>query len=636
MPIAPWQILEHDPWKSQGVRFLPFHAYLRHRLYTCGCQGKHPYTERCPQCGTLPTPSFRQKEGCRNHAPWPQGICSDCQPDSARLSMQRFRHVDHVEFECADIVDEFLAYWRATGLQRCGYLVGRYVPDEFMPLGVRAVVSAIYEPPQHCTMDVAVVDYADPSVVAELAVVDALAAEVGMERVGFVWSALVTDPHTRQLVASRMGVGVGVGAAANASSSSSSSDGGPQGGKAEEESTRGERDNGGDNGGDNDGDGDNDDDGPLEPLIVTSSEIVRMAQLQNAFPNRCAQSRDNRFGSKFVSVLATADGEGQISLHALQVSNQCAAMVRDQLVTASADPALMRVRTSKTGRYIPDVIYADEDADDSPDPVEGQNNNNTNNNANNTHRIRSKKASGAAVLRTAKSGDTFPPHFFLVRLNRGMPIQPSPTFRHHGRSSKRQGWSVENRPLEALSSSSSCSLAAAKAHVLGTSDEAAVVAHRASDFHWLAYVHAELLRDSDDSGGGGDNSGAEKAGIVRAAARLIVDKTKPREVQALLRKALEHVTVEAESASSSSGSGSGPAPAPGTSAGASSSSGSNSGSSSSSSSSSSSASASGGLTASQRESLDTMVAMGFDAGASRQALAQVGWNVENALAIIMG
>ncbi len=51
-------------------------------------------------------------------------------------------------FEDGDIVNRFIEGWRTTGQQRFGYLLGRYTEFTDVPLGIRVVVSAIYEPPQ--------------------------------------------------------------------------------------------------------------------------------------------------------------------------------------------------------------------------------------------------------------------------------------------------------------------------------------------------------------------------------------------------------------------------------------------------------------------------------------------------------
>lgn len=54
-------------------------------------------------------------------------------------------------FENPAIADRFLNYWRRTGNQRLGILYGRYEPHKDVPLGIKATVAAIYEPPQVST-----------------------------------------------------------------------------------------------------------------------------------------------------------------------------------------------------------------------------------------------------------------------------------------------------------------------------------------------------------------------------------------------------------------------------------------------------------------------------------------------------
>lgn len=62
--------------------------------------------------------------------------------------LQKYRHLDNIMFENHTIADRFLDFWRKTGSQRMGYLYGRYTEHKDIPLGIRAEVAAIYEPPQ--------------------------------------------------------------------------------------------------------------------------------------------------------------------------------------------------------------------------------------------------------------------------------------------------------------------------------------------------------------------------------------------------------------------------------------------------------------------------------------------------------
>lgn len=91
------------------------------------------------------------RSGCTSHPPWPDGICTQCQPSPVTLEVQPYRHVDYVQFENGEVMEAFLEYWRATGKQRIGILLGEYAPFDTAgapPLAIKAVVAAIYEPPQ--------------------------------------------------------------------------------------------------------------------------------------------------------------------------------------------------------------------------------------------------------------------------------------------------------------------------------------------------------------------------------------------------------------------------------------------------------------------------------------------------------
>ena len=71
-----------------------------------------------------------------------------------------------------------------------GFLYGRYEHFPGVPLGIKAVVSAIYEPPQEGTRDGVKLEPAEPEKEATLA---ALATNLGLQRVGWIFTDLVSE-----------------------------------------------------------------------------------------------------------------------------------------------------------------------------------------------------------------------------------------------------------------------------------------------------------------------------------------------------------------------------------------------------------------------------------------------------------
>ena len=60
--------------------------------------------------------------------------------------MSEFPLYPHV---CSNFcIRRFIEAWRQTGAMRYGYLYGTYELDSMVPLGIKALVKAIYEPPQ--------------------------------------------------------------------------------------------------------------------------------------------------------------------------------------------------------------------------------------------------------------------------------------------------------------------------------------------------------------------------------------------------------------------------------------------------------------------------------------------------------
>eukprot|EP01006_Ploeotia_vitrea_P037538 TRINITY_DN66140_c3_g1_i1.p1 TRINITY_DN66140_c3_g1~~TRINITY_DN66140_c3_g1_i1.p1 ORF type:complete len:595 (-),score=272.20 TRINITY_DN66140_c3_g1_i1:789-2573(-) len=100
-------------------------------------------------------PSYKGKLPCPRggHAPWPTGVCLECAPPNAHLRLQKYRHCDDISFEDVRGVQQFYSEWVASGThqQRAGILFGRYIetkPNKSQPSRVRALVQAIYTPPQ--------------------------------------------------------------------------------------------------------------------------------------------------------------------------------------------------------------------------------------------------------------------------------------------------------------------------------------------------------------------------------------------------------------------------------------------------------------------------------------------------------
>ncbi|XP_044016289.1 nuclear protein localization protein 4 homolog isoform X3 [Aphidius gifuensis] len=287
-PIEPF---DEAYLKEQNVKHLSFHSYLR-KLTAGVDKGKFLQLEDI---------SCRIKRGCKDHPPWPRGICSKCQPNAITLNQQTYRHVDNVVFENANLVERFLNYWRSTGHQRLGYLLGRYEIHSDVPLGIRAVVTAIYEPPQESTKDgiVLLPDEREK-------IVDDLALKLNIKRVGWIFTDLIADDIQKGTVKHVRNI---------------------------------------------------------ESHFLSAQECIMAGHNQNKYPNSCRFSKSGSFGSKFVTVCVTGDDKNQVHMEGYQVSNQCMALVRDGCLVPTKDaPELGYVIESTDKQYVPDVYYKEKDS----------------------------------------------------------------------------------------------------------------------------------------------------------------------------------------------------------------------------------------------------------------------------------
>ncbi|KOB73058.1 Uncharacterized protein OBRU01_11317 [Operophtera brumata] len=306
----------------------------------------------------------RDEKLCRHNS---KGCC--CQPGAVTLTRQPYRHVDNVLVEHPAIVERFLAYWRATGEQRIGYLYGTHERHPDVPLGIRARVAAIYEPAQACGRD-AVALQTDSTEAA----LRHVTSRLGLRRLGWLFTDLLpkdgqvehirgVDTHflsAQECIMAGNFQNLHPNACRHATS-------GYFGSKfvtfvtvyvsgefinfqnlhpnAYRHATSGYF-------------------GSKFVTVCVSGEFINF---QNLHPNACRHATSGYFGSKLVTVCVSGEFINFQNLH----PNACrhatlgyfgskfvTAMVRDSVLLPTRDaPELAYVRDSTPQQYVPDVYY---------------------------------------------------------------------------------------------------------------------------------------------------------------------------------------------------------------------------------------------------------------------------------------
>ncbi|KAI0336196.1 polyubiquitin-tagged protein recognition complex Npl4 component [Cubamyces sp. BRFM 1775] len=406
MPLEPYDAAYHT---EHNIKHLSYHAYIR--KLTPKASSSASVTSLLPPLNPL---SYKVKTPCPTggHPPWPAGICTACQPSAITLQSQPFRMIDHLEIASPEIVDRFLEAWRRTGVQRFGWLIGHYEPYPDVPMGIKAVVEAIHEPPQEGEVDGLTlgVPWEDEPRIRALAAQSSTPLQI----VGYIFTDLEPTEEDRSKLKYKRH---------------------PQ------------------------------------SFFLSSLEVIFAATVQNANPTPSRSSFTGKFGSRMVTAVLTGTEEGGIDVSAYQVSEQACAMVDADMIEASVDPGIMRVkeedREEGSARYVPDVFF------------------------------RYKNEYGLDVQKNAKP--CFPVEYLLVNVTHGFPQNPSPLFR----SIK---YKIENRPgLEDQSTEDVLrQLAQLEAYDIPESSQGGdlqkrqVLARFISDWHLIAFLGTTGLISEND------------------------------------------------------------------------------------------------------------------------------------------
>ena len=286
--------------EKQGIKHLSFYSYLK--------KLKDSSNAAVPITSLLESPNYTVDTKCPYHPPFPEAICTKCQPSAIILRQQPFRMVDHVEVASPKIVDEFLAGWRSSGFQRFGWLIGKYdTYTDQVPLGIKAVVEYIYEPPQDGSIDgfqlleTEFENGIDPRHFA-------IFKDMKLEIVGMIYTDLIDD-------------GSGTGKVVKRRSK--------------------------------------------DTFFISSPEILFIAHQQALHPFKLPCDPSKTFSSRFVTVVISGESEGGIGLKAYQVSESAVAMEEANLIAATLDPSQMLVRSVDDDQdedpnrplYVPQVFY---------------------------------------------------------------------------------------------------------------------------------------------------------------------------------------------------------------------------------------------------------------------------------------
>lgn len=131
--------------ENVNTKHLSFDYFIDKNYAKCT---NHSEDQKCNNCLVDLEFDYKIKKDCPNHEPYPKGMCSKCVPPLIKMKRQQYRHVDYTQFMNVSETQNFIQYWLKSLNQRVGILYGYYAEDPIYDKGVRAVIEAVYEPPQ--------------------------------------------------------------------------------------------------------------------------------------------------------------------------------------------------------------------------------------------------------------------------------------------------------------------------------------------------------------------------------------------------------------------------------------------------------------------------------------------------------
>lgn len=286
-PLPPW---DKSYREAHQIKHMSFHAYLKELNQNTNKANGSSYIK------PLEESNYKINLRCNNgHEPWPRGICSKCQPGAITLQQQEFRMVDHVEFSNYEIVNKFIGSWRDSGKQRFGYLIGRYDRYDKVPLGIKAVVEAVYEPAQADEDDGITLFDEDETKL------DAVLSQMNLQRVGVIFTDLTDAKQGNGSVLCKR---------------------------------------------------------HKDSFFLSSLEIINSALYQRKYPNITKySSSNNRYSSKFITCVVSGNLDQEIDISSYQVSETAEALVEADLISGSTSPSFAYINETNDCRYVPDIFY---------------------------------------------------------------------------------------------------------------------------------------------------------------------------------------------------------------------------------------------------------------------------------------